>query len=40
MTTLKRINGIHIVTIDGKEHTFETFRDALIFIASTKNRNG
>lgn len=39
MTTLKRINGMHIVTIDKKEHYFETFRKAFAFIQKN-NRNG
>ncbi len=37
MTTLKRINGQHIVTVNREEHFFNSFREALEFIF---NRNG
>jgi hypothetical protein len=37
MTTLKRINRKHIVTVNGEQFVFETFREALTFIF---NRNG
>lgn len=40
MTTLKRINGMHIVTIDGQEYYFKSFRKAFAFIQRTNNRNG
>ena len=32
MTTLKRVNGKHVVTIGGKACVFNTMRFALIFI--------
>jgi YHS domain-containing protein len=32
MTTLKRINGRHIVTIDGQEYYFKSIKKALTFI--------
>ena len=32
MTTLKRINGVHLVTIDNAQVVFATFHDALGFI--------
>lgn len=32
MTTLKRINGRHIVTINGEQHVFRTLEHALTFI--------
>ena len=32
MITLKRTNGQHIVTVDGKQFVFDTFRKALQYI--------
>lgn len=38
MITLKRIEGKHIVTVDGNETAFDMFWDALEFIYSVHYR--
>ena len=40
MTTLKRIKGIYIATVDGMKVFFATLTDALDFIEMSNNRNG
>ena len=39
MITLKRINGKHLVTVDGKQFVFDTMLKAIEYISDMKEVN-